>query len=317
MASYGTDHRTAKRRPDVFEAKSKSTEEHLRRMPQPPDLVFQWEFFFAPFWDNDPQVPYFLYNDWTTRLTQREMPDWAHPDAYEPFHSLQVPLLQRAAHVFAFSHKMRASVIEDYGVPPERVTTVYTGVNFDEFPDLDIDKDYAPRRVLFVGNDYEVKGLPTLLKAFANVRQTYRDAQLDVVGKPASFDSSTYAMDGVTIHGEIQEESTLQALFREATVFALPSRMEAFGHVYAEAMAFGLPCLGNRQGAVPEIIDDCTTGYISHIDDVADWSEKLDAVLASAAVRRQLGRAGYSKASKLFDWDIVARRMTDTISASL
>lgn len=313
----GTAHRTLKRRPDVFRAKSRAVEQFISQQAPLPDLVFQWEFFFAPFSDDKPRVPYVLYNDWTTRLTQRESPNWADPEVYEPLHELQVPLLQGASHVFAFSDKMRSSVIDDYGVDPSRVTTVYTGVNFTQVPSADPHRDYRPQRVLFVGNDYEPKGLPTLLAAFSRVHSKYPDAELHVVGRPGSFDFSAYPTQGVVWHGEISDGATLQGLFTACTVFAHPSRMEAFGHVLAEAMAFGLPCLGNNLGAVPEIISDEVTGYIANVDSVDDWTAKLDALFASSDTRRQLGQAGYAKARDLFDWGKVVDRMSSVIDSRL
>lgn len=146
-ATLGIEHRTLKRNPRVFEAKSSATELHLQALTDKPDIIFQWEFFFAPYWNDAPVAPYVLYNDFTTRLTQREMTSWADPDVYEPFHELQLPLLQRAAHVFCFSDKMRASVVEDYRVDPGKTTTVYAGVNFEVFPDRPETKLYSPYSV--------------------------------------------------------------------------------------------------------------------------------------------------------------------------
>jgi len=314
-ATLGTEHRTLKRSPRVFEAKSRATELHLQALTEKPDIMFQCEFFFAPYWNEDPVAPYVLYNDFTTRLTQREMNSWANPDVYGPFHELQLPLLQRAAHVFCFSDKMRASVVEDYHVDPDRTTTVYTGVNFESFPDRPESKLYSPRRILFVGNDYELKGLRTLLKAFDRLRTKFPDASLDVVGNPAGFSPAGRSFEGVTIHGAVSDESFLQGLFRQATVFALPSRMEAFGHVYAEAMSFGVPCIGNNQGAVPEIIDDGKTGLIAEIDDVDRWTTALDHMLSSETVRSKMGAAAYDKARGVFDWNVVSQRISDVMRA--
>lgn len=312
-----TEHRTLKRSTAVFEAKSRATEAWIDGLDERPDAVFQWELFFAPRWERPATVPYFVYNDWTTRLAQRLMPGWADGDAFEPFHALQVPLLQGAAHVFAFSDVMRASVIEDYGVAPANVTTVHTGINFDAFPPAPNTKDFGPRRVLFVGNDYEAKGLPLLLEAFASVRSRFPDAELDVVGHPGAFDASAHPLGGVTIHGSVADKAELKRLFARATVFALPSRMEAFGHVYAEAMAFGLPCLGNDRSAVPEIITDGVTGNTCRPDGVRDWTEKLEALLASADERSRMGRAGYGDARERFSWDTVTARMATIIAEAV
>lgn len=308
----GVERRTWKRSPRVFTEKSRAVERYIEDLELRPDLLFQWEFFFAPNALRACPVPYVLYNDWTTRLTQREFPGWADEKAYEPFHEIQIPLLQGAAHVFTFSDKTRRSVIDDYGVQPDKATCVYAGVNLEEFPEWNPAKDYEPERILFIGNDYEAKGLPTLLSAFGLLLDRYPRASLTVVGEPAGW--SGVCPEGVEVLGPVSSPQQLRSLFHDATVFVLPSRMEAFGHVYAEAMAHQLPCIGSDIGAVGEIIEDGRSGFVVREGDSGALASRLDQLLASADLRAEMGRIGYERSRSRFRWDVVVDKMDSVIS---
>jgi glycosyltransferase involved in cell wall biosynthesis len=70
----------------------------------------------------------------------------------------------------------------------------------------------------------------------------------------------------------------------------MPTRNEAFGLVYQEAAAAGLPAIGSRLNAIPEIIADGETGLLIPPRDIARLVQALDALIGSAELRDRLGR---------------------------
>ena len=59
--------------------------------------------------------------------------------------------------------------------------------------------------------------------------------------------------DAIEFTGYI-EDARIKAEFAGCNLFALPSKNEGFGLVFAEAMGCGRPCLGAREGGIPEVI---------------------------------------------------------------
>ena len=53
-------------------------------------------------------------------------------------------------------------------------------------------------------------------------------------------------------------------IWRSADLFVMPTRNEAFGLVFQEAAAAGLPAIGTRLNAIPEIVADGETGILVH-----------------------------------------------------
>lgn len=87
-------------------------------------------------------------------------------------------------------------------------------------------------------------------------------------------------------------------------VFALPSRIESFGMVYAEAMSMGLPCIGRRNNppevlsSASDVIPEGTAGFC--IDSAEELCDRLDRLALDEPLRRKMGAAAYEIATTQF-----------------
>jgi glycosyltransferase involved in cell wall biosynthesis len=69
----------------------------------------------------------------------------------------------------------------------------------------------------------------------------------------------------------------------------MPSLTEAFGVVFLEAMAAGVPVVGSRVGGIPEVIEDQVSGVLAEPEDAAALSAAISACLARAGEFRRAG----------------------------
>jgi glycosyltransferase involved in cell wall biosynthesis len=95
--------------------------------------------------------------------------------------------------------------------------------------------------------------------------------------------------------------------YRRADVFCLPSRQEAFGIVFLEAMAAGLPIVAARAAAVPEVVPDGVCGILVPAGRPDELAHALNHLLSSAEERRRMGEAGRRHA-QLYDVSLIAPR---------
>ena len=148
-------------------------------------------------------------------------------------------------------------------------------------------------RALFVGGDFPRKGGADLLDAWRDGSFGDR-ASLDIV---TDWPIAAHAAPpGVRIvRGTVPYTAAWFELWRRADVFVMPTRHEAFGIVYEEAAAAGLPAIGTAINAVPEIIEDDTTGLLVPPGDVAALVRALRALIDSADLRRRLGTAARAR----------------------
>lgn len=115
----------------------------------------------------------------------------------------------------------------------------------------------------------------------------------------------------VRFWGRVSDEE-LCDLYGRAAVFAMPSRQEGFGLVYAEAMWHGLPCIGSNADAASEVISAGETGLLVPYDDRPALCEAMVRLLAEPDYRQQLGEAAALRAREHFGYE---RFKKDVLSA--
>jgi glycosyltransferase involved in cell wall biosynthesis len=213
--------------------------------------------------------------------------------------------------ILCMSEWLRRSFIEDFDQAPEKVVTVGAGANVP-VPERLPERPEGPPRVLFVGKQFERKGGPSVVRAFHALRRRHAEAELAIVG-PTGL---TIDEPGVRMLGRVEPE-TMSRLYREATMFTMPSVYEPFGIAVLEAMANGLPCIVSDSCALPEIVEDGRSGLVARRGDPEALAERMLALAADPARARAMGEAGHGRVRARFNWDSVASRVLDETSRRL
>ena len=171
---------------------------------------------------------------------------------------------------------------------------------------------YKPR-VLFMGGDFTRKGGYDLLRVWRDAH--FADhAELHIVSDwPIE---KSWLGPGVTHHTGITSRSERwRAMWREADIFALPTRDEAFGLVYQEAAAASLPSIGTAINAVPEIINNRRTGILVPPGDGRALAHALKTLIESGEVRHDMGSGARQQIVSTSDSGVYRRRLLDAIHA--
>jgi alpha-maltose-1-phosphate synthase len=295
----------------AFQARSRRAVDLLAREYENFDLLFQVGVMFDARWHDFPMSS-IIYTDYTACLAARRPQGGRNPlpQQQKEWLALEKQAYQRASHVFTRAEFVRESIIEDYGLPPEKVSSVGGGVNFAELPDAPARNTETPT-LLFIGKEFYRKGGDLLLKAFAKTRATHPAARLALVtdgpippGLP---------QEGVERIAPTYDRDFIASLYRRADVFVLPSRLETWGDVLLEAMAFGLPCVGVSGEAMDEIIVAGKTGLVVPAGNVEALSAALDQLIGDKGLRGEMGRAARQKVAETYTWDHVVARMIPQI----
>jgi glycosyltransferase involved in cell wall biosynthesis len=174
---------------------------------------------------------------------------------------------QAAEGVIANSRWAAASVVNDCGVPPERVHVVLQGAAFDmdayQLWEQGEAEARARRstgqsllRLVFLGKDWQRKGLDRLLRGIACAQRQGFQGTLRVIGCPReSLPAELRNVAGVEWLGFVNKRADWQRFFRliaECDVGCLLSRAEAGGLGLCEYHALGLAVLGTAAGGAPE-----------------------------------------------------------------
>lgn len=239
--------------------------------------------------------------------------------------------VRRATHVLADSESTRQDLIRLWGVPEERVTVLYSGVEPRFQPIADPAAHARVRAwyglgpwpfLLAVGTVQPRKNYPRLIEAFAAVVRegTFPEGHLVLVGEKGwkaeeTFEAIRRSGMADRIHwlGFVADED-LPILYSMATAFAMVSRYEGFGLPALEAMACGTPVVVSRTSSLPEVVGEA--GVQVDPESVMDIAQGLRAVLADPARREALRRAGLERARR-FTWEAAARRWGEIVERLL
>jgi glycosyltransferase involved in cell wall biosynthesis len=152
-----------------------------------------------------------------------------------------------------------------------------------------------PRPVVgFLGRLDPPKGIEDLLEAAEEV-----DAHIVVVGAPWAGDDAYVA----SLHRLAEERAPGRVHFAGSLpdpwtalagmdVLAVPSRMEPFGRVAAEAQLAGVPVVAADAGGLPDAVTDDVDGLLFPVGDVAALAHELRRVLCEPGLRERLVAAG-------------------------
>ena len=216
--------------------------------------------------------------------------------------------------IFTFSEYLRQSFIKNYGVPAEKVFAVGGAINLETVPDPDPKKDYRASRILFIGTEFARKGGPQLLQAFRVVRESIPSAELHIVG-PTQISNLPA---GAVLHGHLskadpEQRTKLESLFREATLFALPSLYEPFGIAPLEAMLYQVPAVVTNAWALREFVTPGVNGALVEKGSVEDLATKLTQMLSNPDRLAAMGRQGREMVLARYTWASVIDRMASVV----
>jgi len=160
---------------------------------------------------------------------------------------------QGADHLLPWSRRVAEELERYYGIPRQKVTVLGPAVRI---PGPRVKERHPVPRLLFVGGDFARKGGPTFLRVFRNRFAGWCEA--DIVTNSAVDDEP-----GVRVHRGLKPWSPPWVdLWQRADVFVFPSRLETYGIVILEALAFQVPVVATPVGAVRELLADGQAGYL-------------------------------------------------------
>ncbi len=172
--------------------------------------------------------------------------------------------LRVADSLVAVSQYTADSFYAAFGGP--RASVIPNGVETDFFcpgPDPTPLHDIRSVRLLFVGNLTRRKGADLLPRIMSALGPGY---ELRYTTGLRTSDPFPGASNMIPL-GRLSREQ-LREEYRRADLLLFPTRLEGFGYAAAEAMACGTPVIATNCSALPELIDDGSTGQLCPIDDV-------------------------------------------------
>ncbi|MBJ3776166.1 glycosyltransferase family 4 protein [Acuticoccus mangrovi] len=230
------------------------------------------------------------------------------PDAAPAIAARERAALTHARAVVVTSRHTRDTLVADYGVAADAIHVAVPGLD-GAWHQSTARRPARPPRIVSVASIVPRKGFDILVAALAKVSDLAWNATIigsldrapDAVVALANQIAAAGLGRRIAFIGEAGQ-AEIRAVYREASLFALASRYEGFGMVFAEAMASGLPIVATRGGAIPDVVPE-TAGILVDVDAADAFAAALRTVLTGPALSERLS-AGAAAAAKTFDgWE--------------
>jgi len=216
-----------------------------------------------------------------------------------------------------------------YGAEVDKVEIIPPGVNLKHFKPLP--KDEARRTIgvaddhkmiLFVGRIQPLKGIDTLIRSIALVRQRQpaltEKLCLSIIGGNPGAEADDEQAEFQRLHSLKEElglsdlvaflgakdQNTLVNYYSAAEMVVMPSHYESFGMVALEAMACATPVIASDVGGLTYIVEDGFNGYLVPSQDDAAMADKITLMLRYPGLRNHLGDQARRWVER-FDWSII------------
>ena len=203
--------------------------------------------------------------------------------------------------------------------PDLRYSVVPNGVDLDLFhPAVDASPRPGPIRCLAVARLIERKGLGDLIRALALLERGRFVLEIVGGGSDERVLRDLAAEQGVgdEVHflGPLSRPGVARR-YREADLFTLPSSAEAFGNVFAEALASGLPIVSSRIGGIPDLVEHGANGLLITPGDIHALAGAIRYLADDPELRLEMARRNRAKAEATLQWSQVTRRYLSTYEA--
>ena len=220
-----------------------------------------------------------------------------------------------------------------YQVNAEKIAIIPPGVDTSHFYPIPPDEARSAigippddRMLLYVGRIEPLKGIDTLIRAMALMRETCAHNlcphYLTIIGGspevlPEDINSEMarlqrlareLGLENVVLFLGKRGQDTLPYYYSAAEVLIMPSHYESFGLVALEAMACGTPVVASQVGGLAFLVQDGETGYVVPDGDPEALCQRLTQLVQNAELRRQMGQQAADYAHR-YAWERIAERV--------
>lgn len=237
---------------------------------------------------------------WRKKLTLRR---------WYGFLRMQGRVARQLRRVITVSESSARDIATDFRVDRDRIRVIPLGVDEGFRPPA---RPRVPGRIVAMASaDAPMKGIATLLEAFAKLR-TERDVSLVLVSRPVPGGRTEQLVDSLGVQDHVSfvhgiSDAELVDVMGSAEVACVPSLYEGFSLPTAELMACATPLVVSRAGAIPEVVGpDGRCADLVTPGDVGELEQALAALLDDPDRRDRMGRAGRERVLEHFSWRAVA-----------
>ncbi len=220
--------------------------------------------------------------------------------------------LGRNDRAIAVGEAVRQALLQNEGLPPDRVSVIYNGVDLTRFDPFAPLRDSVRQELRLAADDFVLiqvarldylKDHGTALRTVSLLRSAGLPLKLLIVGDGPERSKIEQQHAELQLGDSVQwlgQRKDIPRLLQAADVLLLTSTSEGIPLTLIEGMAAGLPIVATDVGGVAEVVEQGTTGLLARSGNPDQLAAQIRRLLSEPELRVRYGQAGRQRAEQLF-----------------
>lgn len=221
--------------------------------------------------------------------------------------------LRRADKIIFSSETVKRTAMDFYNLPEEKIHVFDFGANIPDpqnvVPEI-YDKNIC--RLTFVGRDWERKGGEKMLQTFRILKKQGFPCELTIIGSvpKEEIDDSDIKVIPFLDKKKAEDLTKYDEILRKSHFMVLPTRYDAYGILFCEASAYGVPSIAADVGGVSQPVKEGINGFLlSHDATAEDYAKKIREVFENQEMYLKLRQTSLREYLTRLNWNVWGRNV--------
>jgi glycosyltransferase involved in cell wall biosynthesis len=273
------------------------------------DLLFFGDLLFHP-WYID--IPFVNFTDMTFEQVNIHLKKGDERNV-EPCIYLEKLIMNHSIRIIYCSEWIKSKAIESYSIDPNKIEVIELGANIPTPSNFSININMDVCRLVFIGKNWEKKGGDKVLQAYRLLKKEGFPCTLTIIGSmPEETPDADEDLIIIPFLNKEKKEhlDKLCKILSESHFLVLPTVFDAYGIVFCEASAYGVPSIASNVGGVGQPVREGKNGFLLPSDATAqDYAEKIKSVFNDRENYIRLRASSRREFETRLNWDVWGERV--------
>lgn len=240
----------------------------------------------------------------------------------EKAHSLIVDkvekdFLEKVDTIIYSSQWAAQDAISYYNISPQKIHIVEFGANIPHPEKYQIEIDTSVCNLVFIGRNWEKKGGEKVLAAFKKLKADDVSCTLTLIGStPSDISGGEHDLTIIPSLDKSKPEdlSRMQEILYKSHFLVLPTEFDAFGIVFCEASAYGIPSIAANVGGVSQPVREGMNGFLLPDNATAEeYAEKIKSIFSDKESYLKLRMSSRREYENRLNWDVWGEKVNKIV----
>lgn len=283
------------------------------------DLIFFGDLYLAPFLDVN--IPMVHLSDVTYHSFKDYLDQKKSEEQIKRLESLEKKLLDKYTTIIYSSEWTKQNTVDYYDVDSSKIHVVEFGANIPNPKNYRIDIQTGVCNLVFIGKNWQKKGGNKVMGAYKKLKSDGFQCSLTIIGsvpQELCHNDDNLVIIPFLDKSKPEHLTKLCNILKDAHFLVLPTEFDAFGIVFCEASAYGVPSIAADVGGVSQPIKEGKNGFLLSPNATAeDYAEKIKSVFSSKEKYIALRKSSRREYETRLNWNVWGEKVNDILKETV